>query len=567
MSGRGKRGGAKAKAKWVAKAKEVGPVEADRLVKLLDQGNLPAEDLLNIVGGNAKPCESVNACKSNTKSNPNCFCGLAPTVGSNRKKGLWQKDLCLRSSLGPDPLLEIKEDPSKPAGLNNLGNTCYVNTALQCLYSVPSFRSGLYSVSEGSQGEGGSEWPAPPVVAQLQKLFLKLNYEATKSVDPSELAACLNLDHGVQQDCQEFFKLLVTKLESCFASSPNQDVRTLVQDLFRGTYSYVTTCKSCKKQSESSQRMFDFYELQTQVKGVGTLQQSLITSLETEALEGDNQYWCEFCSAKTDASRQMALRTVPPYLCLQLQRFVFDYQQMDKKKVTDKFSFPLDLDLKQFLISSSATATRFPLDLDLKQVLDSVGDDTGLSQLVKTTDGGAVGSYELVAVLIHKGPSASHGHYVAHVKSQASGKWCRFDDESVFEMGAAPITHSTQDHGTADPAKGTKGKADPKKEDKGGLKKEDKGGPKKGRPKKSKSIGGRGGGAENATDLESVAEDVAIFVADEDGEGQEDGKDAPIELDQTSTQDPQPATVTTQDLEASGGDTPEEATIQTFKFL
>ena len=43
-----------------------------------------------------------------------------------------------------------------------------------------------------------------------------------------------------------------------------------------------------------------------------------------ERLEGDNQYLCAFCEAKVDATRQLRLRSVPPYLCLSLQRFVFD---------------------------------------------------------------------------------------------------------------------------------------------------------------------------------------------------------------------------------------------------
>ncbi len=45
--------------------------------------------------------------------------------------------------------------------------------------------------------------------------------------------------------------------------------------------------------------------------------------LEPELLCGDNQYFCERCAAKVDATRQMRLRALPPYLCLSLQRFVF----------------------------------------------------------------------------------------------------------------------------------------------------------------------------------------------------------------------------------------------------
>ena len=38
------------------------------------------------------------------------------------------------------------QDEATPSGLKNLGNTCYVNGALQCLYMTPAFRQGLYAV-------------------------------------------------------------------------------------------------------------------------------------------------------------------------------------------------------------------------------------------------------------------------------------------------------------------------------------------------------------------------------------------------------------------------------------
>ncbi len=46
--------------------------------------------------------------------------------------------------------------------------------------------------------------------------------------------------------------------------------------------------------------------------------------LSAEHLQGDNKYHCAFCESKVDATRQIRLQSIPPILCLSLQRFVFD---------------------------------------------------------------------------------------------------------------------------------------------------------------------------------------------------------------------------------------------------
>ena len=79
------------------------------------------------------------------------------------------------------------------------------------------------------------------------------------------------------------------------------------------------------------------------------MEHSAAAALARDELTGDNQYYCEVCACKRDADRQMALRSAPPYLCLSLQRFVFDLRTLDKKKATDKLGIPLSLDLAQVL--------------------------------------------------------------------------------------------------------------------------------------------------------------------------------------------------------------------------
>lgn len=38
--------------------------------------------------------------------------------------------------------------PDVPVGLPNLGNMCYANSALQCLFMIPVLRAGLFAVEE-----------------------------------------------------------------------------------------------------------------------------------------------------------------------------------------------------------------------------------------------------------------------------------------------------------------------------------------------------------------------------------------------------------------------------------
>lgn len=51
-----------------------------------------------------------------------------------------------------------------------------------------------------------------------------------------------------------------------------------------------------------------------------------VAALAPDELVGDNQYFCDYCAAKSDADRRMHLRSLPPYLCLALQRFTYDQQ-------------------------------------------------------------------------------------------------------------------------------------------------------------------------------------------------------------------------------------------------
>ena len=43
--------------------------------------------------------------------------------------------------------------------------------------------------------------------------------------------------------------------------------------------------------------------------------------------------------------------------------------------------------------------------------------------------------YDLKAVLIHRGPSAYSGHYIAHIKDSDSQNWHKFNDVTIEKIG------------------------------------------------------------------------------------------------------------------------------------
>ncbi|RDX81132.1 Ubiquitin carboxyl-terminal hydrolase 26, partial [Mucuna pruriens] len=339
-----------------------------------------------------------SGCRVNTKDNPNCFCALVPPTNGTRKSGLWQKMSDFVENLGPDPNMDLRASDSSPAGLTNLGATCYANSILQCLYMNKSFREGIFSVEPDVLQQ-------QPVLDQLTRLFVQLYASKMAFIDSSPFVKTLELDNGVQQDSHEFLTLLLSLLQRCLSHSKIAKARTVVQDLFRGSVSHVTTCSQCGRDSEASSKMEDFYGLELNIKGLKGLDKSLDDYLAIEELHGDNQYFCESCKTRVDATRSIKLCTLPDVLNFQLKRYVFLPQNTMRKKVTSAFSFPAELDMRHRLSEPSQFELR----------------------------------YDLSAVLIHKGTAVNSGHYIAHIKDENTGQWWEFDDEHVTNLGCHPF--------------------------------------------------------------------------------------------------------------------------------
>lgn len=75
-------------------------------------------------------------------------------------------------------------------------------------------------------------------------------------------------------------------------------------------------------------------------------------------------------------------------------------------------------------------AISFPMDIDLTKFVHPVAGGARTEQPLQ---------YTLTAIILHRGSSASSGHYVSIVKDERLGMWWKYDDDSVTNMGVHPF--------------------------------------------------------------------------------------------------------------------------------
>ncbi|KAF6207591.1 hypothetical protein GE061_016038 [Apolygus lucorum] len=361
-------------------------------------------DVANISEDNIKtayrlhfPKCKPSACRRNCRWSPFCLSSLGET------KWLSQ---AVEESDDDDPTLELRK-PNTFVGLKNLGATCYVNSLLQLWFHNPEFREAMFlwnphedpteNLLTASADVTSDVKNSRSVVGHLQLLFVLLQFGKQRTLDPKDFIQALDLEPSMQQDAQEFSKLFITLFEETLSHQSNPKVKNFISDYFQGEYSYITRCSKCLKESD---RPSLFYELELNVKGNKSLQESLREFLKEEKMEGDNMYSCSECQEKQEATRFIRLDKLPPVLNFQLMRFIYDRQRGQKKKLNSFIQFPDSLDMSDYVS----------------------GDHTGPVL------------YNLSAVLIHRGPSAYSGHYIAHIRDRASGTWYKFNDEAVEKM-------------------------------------------------------------------------------------------------------------------------------------
>ena len=130
------------------------------------------------------------------------------------------------------------------------------------------------------------------------------------------------------------------------------EVHTISQ-LFQGQSESYVKCKNCGTESKREDTFLDLTLPIRNEFGTGVLNSSVEMALENyikpETLDGPNQYFCEVCQSKQDAEKGLKLTKRPSLLAIVLNRFTLDYTTFSRVKVQDRVTFPLLLNLNNYL--------------------------------------------------------------------------------------------------------------------------------------------------------------------------------------------------------------------------
>ena len=322
-------------------------------------------------------------------------------------------------------------------GLKNLGCICYMNSIMQQIYMVPTFRRAVMWSDDGKAPNPQSNYryscDDDNLLHQLQEMYTYLTYSEKMDYNPRGFCFSFKdfdgnpINIAAQQDSQEFLNNFCDKIENSLKPTK---FKNIVADVFTGSTCSSVLCDKCK---HISNRFEDFYTLTLEVKNINNLNDSLHKLSVPEIID---DFKCSNCNQNVRISKITSLNKLPNVLIIHLKRFYLDYETCHTTKINSRMEFPKKINLKEFCIEEITKNY-------------SISQDSSIDDIYSKED--EYYQYELKGINVHTG-SADGGHYfsfidvfrdgtgnIMNTPQQGKNNWLIFNDSNVSEFDTDKI--------------------------------------------------------------------------------------------------------------------------------
>ncbi|KAK6236137.1 Peptidase C19 [Theobroma cacao] len=349
-------------------------------------------------------------------------------------------------------------------GLNNLGNTCFMNSVLQALLHTPPLRNyflsdrhNRYYCQQKNGALNGTKNSRLCLACDMDAMFSAVFSGDRTPYSPAKFLYswwqhAANLASYEQQDAHEFFISMLDGIHEKVekdkrkSQSPGSGDCCIAHRVFSGILRSDVMCMACgftsttydpcvdisldlepnqggsgKSSSTKSHNSFNVeadFVGSSQNCGISTLKGCLERFTRAEKLGSDQKFFCQKCQVRQESLKQMSIRKLPLVSCFHIKRFEHSSIRKMSRKVDRYLQFPFSLDMAPYL-SSSILRSRFgnrifPFDADEQDASNELSSE-----------------FELFAVVTHSG-RLDAGHYVTYLR--LSNQWYKCDDAWITRV-------------------------------------------------------------------------------------------------------------------------------------